>query len=111
MTENYHDTLYNGESRTVEVTVTDEDGPMDLTNGSATWVLQASDGTEALRKESSGDITLTDPAEGKLTIAISATDSSGLAAEQHRHFLRVQDASGNVAVALRGRLNIQESPF
>lgn len=111
MTETYHETLFNGESRTLDVTVTSAGEPMDLSGGSATWVLIDGDGTEHLRKENGGDITLTDPANGELTVAISTTETSGLDPERYQHYLRVTDTNGNVAVVLDGDLLIRESPF
>lgn len=111
MTEIFHDDLYQSESLTIDVTVTMDGSAMDLTNGSATWLLQRDDGSEALRKVDGGDITITDATGGQLTIAISSSDTSGLEADGFSHYLKVEDGNGVVAIALKGQLRINASPF
>jgi len=109
-TENQDFTMWSGDSKVLEVTLTDvDDDAVNLTGASISYILQkSSQGGEAIISKSVDDgISITSPATGGLfEITIDATDTDDLAGEYY-HECQVTDSSSNVSTVFVGTVTIK----
>lgn len=105
----YNAKLVAGNSRSITLTVLDEDGDaLDLTGGSVVYVIKTAvdAATDALRLTSAaGDITIS---SNTATITISAGDTDGLAGWYY-HQAQIVLADTREFTAFRGSVEIQKS--
>lgn len=97
-------TMWSGDSKVLEVTVTDADGDaVNLTGASIDYVMQ----DDADISKSVGDgISITSPATGGLfEITLDPSDTTALAGDYH-HECEVTDSSDNVSTVFVGTVTI-----
>lgn len=99
--------INSGDTMNLVVTVIDDAGAaVNITGYSATWKLAVrNDASADVSKAVGSGITLTTPASGILTIALTAADTADRCGA-YVHELQLTDGSGNVSTALCGRLTI-----
>lgn len=101
-------TVYQGEDESIQFTITDSAGAaVDLTGATVTWACNK-DGpgsAAALTKTDSAGITI---ATSVLTVSLSDTDTSGLAAGGYYHEIRAV-LSGSGQVMATGTMTVLES--
>lgn len=108
MTTRYDLTLYAGETRVVEVTVTDETGA--VVNLTAATVVYKANFPTPLSKSVDSGITLTTPASGVFEIAFIADDTHHIDSRTSvEHECKVTTATGDTAVAFTGHLAVYNS--
>lgn len=107
MATSFSMTMFAGETRTIEVTLTDQDGlPIDLTNASITY--RAELPTPIVKtSEVGGGITITSPTDGEFEIRLESADTSGIeescsVPQECRAVLE----SGDVVVVFYGNLTV-----
>lgn len=105
-----------GEDVDLEFTVyetTDHSTTVDISGVSAEWVLTDGSGSEQFTKTvSGGGITLTDAANGVLTVTIGSSDTTGLTAETVNHQLTITDdgtTDANQTVLARGEFKLTDT--
>lgn len=111
MTDRTNLSAFQGETQTLAVTVTKEDGnPLDLTGLSAEWRLVAMRDEAAIVTKTDADgITITDAAAGTLEVTLSAADTQQDPGT-YRHELRLTGVD-YVATVLSGIVTIRDSIF
>lgn len=103
---------YQGETKTLAVTITDDGGsPLDLTGLSAEWRLttRVDPNTAVVTKTDGAGITITDAVAGKLEVQLDGSDTE-IDPGSYRHELRLT-GTGYVATVLAGRVTIRDSIF
>lgn len=88
-----------GDSRTINVTVTNADGtPKDITGGKVMFTLKPTDDTadDTAASVSKTVTSHTSPTLGLSAVTLLPTDTSGLTVGTYYYDLQVVDASGNV---------------
>lgn len=100
--------FYAGDSRNLIVTVVDQNGEIvPLTGATIKWILVSQD-TIMLSKKTDSGITLSDPAMGQFTIALTASDTKTLNGT-YQHMARVTTADGNSSIVLTGTVIVEGS--
>mgnify|MGYP001046047535 FL=1 len=111
-------TIYEGEDKTVNISVTDSDGGSPVNLGSptsVTWQVKysASTSTAALIEKTyaDGEISIANDAgtNDQLQIALDAADSQGLEGAQYYHECRVVDGSADNHVVTSGYMTVKHS--
>jgi iron uptake system EfeUOB component EfeO/EfeM len=100
--------MYAGDSRTLTVTVTDQNNnPVNLTNSTIKWVLINGNAViKAKDNQAIGGITITNATSGQFSITISAQDTAKLQAGTYQHEARLIDSNGNSAIIFTGNVTI-----
>jgi hypothetical protein len=100
--------LHSGDSKILEVTVTDGTGAaVDLTGATIAWQLAKSPGESALVSKTIGSgIAVTDAVGGIFEITLDAADTAALSG-RHYHEAEVTDTSGKVSTVLTGAVLIK----
>jgi hypothetical protein len=102
-------TMSAGDTCQVKVTVTKSNGAaFNLTGYSVTWVSRPewnSDAPNLVTKQTGAGVTITDAANGRLTIDLGPADTADLAAGRYFHGA-VVSGSGNVYSLLVGDLRL-----
>jgi hypothetical protein len=99
---------YSGDSLDLVVTVKNDDGDVvDISGADATWVLAPSEGRPSVVEKTTGSgISLTDAANGEVTISIDPSDTENKEGLYY-HELQITDDTGNVSTALSGEFEIK----
>jgi hypothetical protein len=97
--------IIQGESRKVEVTVTDQNGNLlDISNSAICWaVFKQSD--SVFTKTVDNGIKLTDPTKGIFEITVAHEDTLNLIGS-YKHECRLTDIDGNSSVIFTGSFNV-----
>jgi len=103
-----------GESADLVFTVhetTDHSTALDISGYSFKWVLYDTGSDSALvTKDTSGDISLSDAANGEVTVPLAPADTENESPATYTHELRVtDDGSGAESSVARGDFNIAEA--
>lgn len=106
--ENQRARMYSGDSQTVKITVTDDDGnPVDLSGSQElTFAVARYGTTEVTKTLSGGGITVTGSDNNVATIQLDASETADLEGEFDIE-LQQTDGGGNVATLTRGVLTIE----
>lgn len=112
MASGFSRSAYLGDTITINVTVSRNGGPVDLT-GASLWFtgkesVDDADIDAVFQKTEIDGITITDAVNGRARIVIAPADTSGLANEDItlECDLQVQEADGTVTTAARGSLTL-----
>jgi hypothetical protein len=103
-----------GDTARLVVTVTDDAGDaVNLTGATAAFALARTRGGDPLVTKSTdgGGITLTDPANGELTITIDGADTADLGSprgRRHYYEVTIRDGSGQTVTVTTGTWTIHE---
>ena len=92
-------TMYSGDSKNLQFTITDnDDTPVDLTGATSSWILAASaDGSALVTKTSgAGEITYSGGSTNIATVAVDPADTASLAGRYY-HELQITDTGGDVS--------------
>lgn len=104
------ETIYQGDTCTIEVTVTDQvtGATVDMDGAAITWVLSKSPGGDALltKSTSAGGITVGGTGNSVITVTIDAGDTDEFVGG-YWHELEVRDSIGQVFTVLQDRVNIK----
>lgn len=105
------DPYYEGDTLEIIVDVTEDGSAKDLTNSSASWEVSKGPDrrTELSGSDSGVDVSITDAANGEVTITVDEGATDGMVGAYH-HQLRVTDSVGDKAVVTTGRLEIGPRP-
>lgn len=108
MASTFNLSIYAGETRTLAVTVTDQDGAaVDLTNADIEYV---ADLPVPVAKSVGSGITITDGAAGEFEIAIEQPDTVDYDTSINAaHEVKARTAIGDVVTVFRGTLTIKDS--
>jgi len=103
-TENQDFAIRQGESKDLDVTVTDFEAGWD----ELTWSLATSNEAAGslLEKTEGVGITVTSEGNGTLTIAIDSEDTENLAPGDYYHQLKIVDTLGNVSIVFCGTMTV-----
>lgn len=106
-------TIYGGNDVAIDVSILDAVGEaLDITGASLEWGMAPRAADDATLRKSTegggGEIDVTDPAGGLLTVYLDPADTAELHGE-YRHELRMTDAVGKVTTLLTGTLTIRTS--
>lgn len=107
-TENQDFTMWSGDSKVLEVAVTDvDDEAVVLTGATINYVLQKSSrgGQAIISKSTTDGISITNALAGKFEITIDASDTADLAGDYY-HECQVTDSSSNVSTIFVGTVTI-----
>lgn len=107
-TENQNFSMYSGETKSLPFTATNtEDGsPINLSGATIKWALKRALNTaNAVYKDTTSGITVTDAANGVFTISLIPGDTQSLTGN-YIHAAEVTDSSGNVSVVTVGTATI-----
>jgi hypothetical protein len=109
-TQNQSFEIYQGDSKTITIPITDTKGGSAITGTGSTakWVMV--DGTgAALITKGTGDITFVsvDGAEDAARFTLVPADTSAIAAGVYKHELEETDIVGNVATVTRGTVTVK----
>lgn len=99
-----------GDTKKINITVTDTGSAVDLTGASIKWALKRSvsaSSTDVFKTTSSG-ISITDATHGKFQITLNPSDTLALKGTYY-HESEVTDASGNVSTVCSGNVVINPS--
>lgn len=97
--------MYQGDSLSIMVTVTGEDGNrVDLTGAEIAWTLDTP-GTK-ITKRIGDEIVVTDPTQGVFEVILAPGDSDGIAGV-YRQQARIVDAVGQASVVMDGYVTIR----
>jgi len=110
-TINQNFSLYAGDSKNINITVTDDNGvPVNLSDCKIIWGVKrnARASRYAVVKTSLDDIIITDTQNGKATIRIMPNDTFGLSGDFY-HEAEFTDAMGNVTTLFLGTMTVQVS--
>lgn len=101
-------TITSGDSKTLRVSVVDQDGAaVDLTGASAVWAVATSRSTPILlQKATPASITITDGPGGLLEVTLDPADTDSFAGSYY-HELQIVDNEGRKSTALTGTLNVR----
>lgn len=116
-TENQHISVYEGEDKTIKISVTDTSGgsAVDLSGASEiTWSVTsgATSGTAIITKtKTGGEITLANDAgtSDQIVIALDAADTQGQEGNSLYHECRVLDAASKSHVVAVGGFSVRHS--
>jgi hypothetical protein len=103
-----------GDTAQLVVTVTDDAGdPVTLTGATAAFALARTRGDDPVITKSTidGGITLTDPANGELTVTVDGTDTADLGGPHGRRYyyeVTLGDETGQTATVTTGTWTIHE---
>lgn len=101
--------MFAGDDKTLQVTVTDEDGdPVNLTAASIKWQCARSLGkASAISKTatSGGGITITGAATGDFEVTLDDTDTEDLAGT-YQHEAEVTFSDGTISTVLSGTMKV-----
>lgn len=103
---------HQGDALDINVSVENPDGTSkDLTSATAEWLLFENESdldADALLTKTTGGggISITDAANGKLTVSIDTNDTSSLVGQKH-HRLRVTDSDGDRVTVFTGTFTIE----
>jgi len=100
--------IYAGETRTLVVTVTDQDGvAVDLTGADITYIANL---PTPLTKTVGSGVTVTDAASGEFEIALTQADTVGYDANVRvQHECKILTSGAEVLVAFTGTLTVSDS--
>lgn len=108
--------MHEGDSKDVEITVTDPitGAPVDLTGATISWVLKerASDATALLTLSTGGgEIVLTDEDNGVFEVQLDPADTAGLLSgnelsKEYYHEAEITTSGGDVATVTTGKATI-----
>jgi hypothetical protein len=106
-------TMYEGDTHTLEVTVRDEEGNVvDITGATVRWWLaknNKSTGSDIyVQKTTGAGITLVDPTNGRMNIALVPVDTEGRGGKDYYHEAEVDDG-GNISTVLLGKATINRT--
>jgi hypothetical protein len=103
--------LYSGNSRTLEIEITGQDGSiLNITDITAKWAMKRNPyltENDVLKTTSNG-ILITDPVNGKLQIKLLPEDTEEMFGEFH-HELEITDVPGNVSTVMVGTVTLIKS--
>lgn len=94
--------LYAGDTKIIEVTVTENNSPVDLTGASIKF------GFDTVLKEVGSGITITDAVNGIFEVKLDPKDTQDLSGLKY-YECEVTDNVGNVSTVLNGTLVITKS--
>lgn len=99
--------MFSGDDKTLQVTVTDEDGdPVDLTSATIKWQCTRSLGkASAISKTTTNGITITGASTGQFEVTLTDTDTESLAGT-YQHEAQVTFSDGTISTVLSGTMNI-----
>ncbi|MFQ5647250.1 MAG: BppU family phage baseplate upper protein [bacterium] len=104
--------LYRGDSRTLEVTVSDENGPANLTGSTVKFSVKKKKGDTAyIIKKSTTDpseINIVDAVNGKLEIYLIPDDTQDVAIASYHFDVEVETSTNKIYTVVAGKLSILE---
>lgn len=110
---NQHFEMISGDTATITVTVDDgAGGVVDLTGATVTFAMSKDkpgsrfNATAKITKTVGDGVTLTDPTNGVMTVALDAADTDDLSGRYH-YEIEVTDTSSNVATVTTGIITIK----
>jgi hypothetical protein len=102
--------LFAGESKLINITLTDENGnPVDINGATFKWKLNVRN-NPVIKQSPSEDIVITDATNGKVQIKLQPSDTSSLSGI-YKTDLELTDSNGNVSVIQLDMLQVKTSPF
>lgn len=104
-------TMYQGDTKILEVTVKDEAGDVvNITDTTIRWQLSKSARTvpPLLSKETGDGITIVDGAAGRFDVALDPEDTVDLSARSYYHEAEIDDA-GVISTVLTGKATIRQA--
>jgi hypothetical protein len=105
-------TIYAGDTVNINVVVTDPatGDPKNLAGATVQWAMfREYKGTVVLTKDTDAGITITDEANGALTIALDASDTENVRPDIYAHEVEVTDSGGNVSTVTTGYITLEAS--
>ena len=108
MTTQHSFSMYRGDTKSINLTVTDDDGvAVDLT-GAEVWLTLKSAVTEAdpgvLQKKVTSHTT---PLEGKTSITIDPADTDSVSPDDYLYDIQLKQAAGTISTLLQGAFKIR----
>lgn len=103
--------MHKGDTRTVTVTVTDDDDQaVNLTGATVKWAVANTPTSATLISKQTGGsgISITNATGGVFVITLVPADTSSLSARTYYHEAQVTDAAGVVSTVLIGKLKLIE---
>lgn len=94
-------TMFNGESKLIECTITEEGSAADLSNSTIFWGFK-----DVVKKVGEG-ITLTDPTSGKFQIKLDPVDTENVTGT-YSHECLIKDTQGNESVVFQGIIKVKK---
>lgn len=105
-------TMYEGNSKRINVTLTEADGsPVNLIGSTIRWVLKKNvyDATTLIIKDTNlGIVADADLTTGKFTIKLVPADTNGHVGTLY-HEAELEDSLGNITTILTGNITIQKA--
>lgn len=111
-TENQNFEMWQGESVTLDVPITDENNAaFAMTGSTVAWKLTTFGGTLVLSKSTADDVSLEDSAgtDDMVRVVISPGDTRTVAPNSYYQECRITDASSDENVLFTGRVDLYES--
>lgn len=105
-------TIYAGDDVDINVAVTDPatGDPKNLTGATVQWAMfKEYKGTVVVTKDTDDGVTITDAANGELTISLDAADTEDVRPDIYAHEVEVTDGSGNVSTVTTGHITLKAS--
>lgn len=105
-------TIHAGDTVDINVTVTNPatGDPKNLTGATVQWAMyKAYKGTVVLTKDTDDGVTITDAADGELTISLEAADTEDVRPDIYAHEVEVTDSGGNVSTVTTGYITLKAS--
>ena len=103
-------TMWSGDTKVLEVTITDSDGAaVDLTGATISYVLQRNVNSAAatISKTTDDGISITDASGGVFQITLDASDTASLSGSYY-HECQITDASGNASTVFTGTVTMKD---
>ena len=103
--------VYQGDNKTVIVTVRNQDGSLtNLTGYNAVWcAYRQTPDTIVILKTTTSGITIPDPLSGELHIDLGQTDTAALTTSNYGHQCEIEDSFGNHATVMAGYMRVLKS--
>jgi hypothetical protein len=105
--------VYQGDNKNIIISIVDDDGGiLNLTGYNAVWCMheQTAENIVLQKTTSPGEgITIPDPTNGELVIALEQSDTSELTPKIYGYQCEIEDAFGNHATVTTGYLKLFKS--
>jgi diketogulonate reductase-like aldo/keto reductase len=96
--------IYAGDTKDIEFTISEEGQKVDLTSASIQWLMKK--GEVTITKTNTNGITLTDATNGVFTVKLTNADTKGLSG-MFTHEAKITDATDNVSTVYVGKFMIK----